>query len=255
VYLTRAFLNPRRRGAFRLLGNPQTMHAAILACFPEQPVQPADGTSARVMWRLDLDNPHRPALWLVSPRQPDLTSLIEHAGWPEADQKQWRTQPYESLLNRLSKGDRFAFRLTANPTRSVRVEDGASRTRRVEHVTAAHQVQWLMGQATRHGFCILGSSATQPGTQDAALDLRLLRRDKLRFRRSGSSRSRSARGDVAEHKPVTIVQVAYEGGMEVTDPDRLKSALTSGIGRGRAYGCGLLTLAPLLQHRPANEHT
>ena len=34
MYLTRAYLNPRRRGAIRLLGHPQRMHAAVLAGFP-----------------------------------------------------------------------------------------------------------------------------------------------------------------------------------------------------------------------------
>jgi CRISPR system Cascade subunit CasE len=31
--------------------------------------------------------------------------------------------------------------------------------------------------------------------------------------------------------------------LEVTGPDALRHALTSGIGHARAYGCGLLTLA------------
>lgn len=31
MYLTRAYLNPRRRGAIRLLGHPQRMHAVVLA--------------------------------------------------------------------------------------------------------------------------------------------------------------------------------------------------------------------------------
>ena len=42
---------------------------------------------------------------------------------------------------------------------------------------------------------------------------------------------------------ITIARVTYEGMLEVTGPDALRHALTSGIGHTRAYGCGLLTLA------------
>ena len=74
MYLTRAYLNPRRRGAIRLLGNPQRLHAAVLAGVPPLPA------GERVLWRLDTDKPSRPILWIVSPYQPDLTHLTEQAG-------------------------------------------------------------------------------------------------------------------------------------------------------------------------------
>ena len=42
---------------------------------------------------------------------------------------------------------------------------------------------------------------------------------------------------------VTLGVATFEGVLEVTDPDALRRALTHGIGRGKAYGCGLMTLA------------
>ena len=44
-------------------------------------------------------------------------------------------------------------------------------------------------------------------------------------------------------KTVTISKVTYEGLLEVRQADALRSVLTDGIGRAKAYGCGLLTLA------------
>ncbi|MEU7482087.1 type I-E CRISPR-associated protein Cas6/Cse3/CasE [Lentzea sp. NPDC042327] len=38
---------------------------------------------------------------------------------------------------------------------------------------------------------------------------------------------------------------SFEGRLEITDPDALRHSLTHGIGHGKAYGCGLLTLAPV----------
>jgi CRISPR system Cascade subunit CasE len=232
MYLTRAFLDPRRRGALRLVGSPQAMHAAILRGMPTQPVPAADD-NVRVLWRLDADDPRMPVLWLLSPEKPDLEGLMRQAGVSQADGPAWQSREYAPLLEGLRAGQRFAFRLTANPTRSVRVP-GAAATRRVEHVTAEHQVRWLVTRAERCGFRILTSDVPLPGTDEPALSLRLRAREKVRFRRGSVPGSR-----------VTVVRVGYEGALEVTDPDALRSSLTGGIGRARAYGCGLATLARL----------
>lgn len=232
MYLSRAYLNPQRTGAQRMLVNPQRMHAAVLASFPQQPVVPMPD-AGRVLWRVDSDNPYRAVLLVVSPQRPDLTAVVEQAGWPSADAPQWETRPYRPLLDRLTKGQRYAFRLVANPTRSVRVADDASRTRRVEHVTAEHQVRWLRERAERHGFTVAESSAVDPLSNGApALDLRLTQRQRQVFRRSQA------------HQGVTIQRVGFEGSLDVLDPKALRGTLTGGIGHARAYGCGLLTLAP-----------
>ena len=45
-----------------------------------------------------------------------------------------------------------------------------------------------------------------------------------------------------EHR-VTLGVATFEGVLEVTDPEALRRVLIYGIGRGKAYGCGLMTLA------------
>ena len=42
---------------------------------------------------------------------------------------------------------------------------------------------------------------------------------------------------------MTLVLATFEGVLEVTEPEALRRVLTHGIGRGKAYGCGLMTLA------------
>jgi CRISPR system Cascade subunit CasE len=225
MYLTRAYLNPRRRGAIRLLGHPQRMHAAVLAGFPPLPAD------ARVLWRLDSDEPHRPVLWIVSPYRPDLAHLAEQAGWPGSDAPQWESRSYEPLLKQLDAGQQYAFRLTANPTRAIAPDGTGRRGKRVEHVTAARQAAWLLARAENAGFRVAESGTCMPGTDDPALQLQLADRAKVRFTKNGHDGT------------ITIARVTYEGMLEVTGPDALRHALTFGIGRARAYGCGLLTLA------------
>lgn len=44
---------------------------------------------------------------------------------------------------------------------------------------------------------------------------------------------------------VTLAVAEYEGVLQITDLEAFKSMLVNGLGRGKAYGCGLLTLARL----------
>ncbi|MES4892249.1 type I-E CRISPR-associated protein Cas6/Cse3/CasE [Streptomyces sp. NPDC096012] len=49
--------------------------------------------------------------------------------------------------------------------------------------------------------------------------------------------------------PVSLVTVTFDGRLEVTDPQLLHRTLTQGSGKAKAYGCGLLILAPLAATR------
>ena len=46
---------------------------------------------------------------------------------------------------------------------------------------------------------------------------------------------------------VTLLSVTYEGVLQVTDPEAFCCALTQGIGRGKAYGMGMLTVVRAAQ--------
>ena len=215
MFLTKAALNAARRGTGRLLASPQVLHAAVLAGFPPDSSGPtADG---RVLWRLDRQHPH---LWLyiVSPERPDLTHLIEQAGWPTTSA--WETRDYTPLLGRVAAGQHYAFRLTANPVKQSREPDYIGK--RLGHVTAQQQRDWLLVRADNYGFRIPESTAGQP-------DIVVGERLKRSFRRNENT--------------LTLVTARYEGHLEVTDADRFRHALTHGIGRAKGYGCGLLTLA------------
>jgi CRISPR system Cascade subunit CasE len=44
-------------------------------------------------------------------------------------------------------------------------------------------------------------------------------------------------------KTITLDVVDLAGHLRIADSDLLRQTLVSGIGHGRAYGCGLMTLA------------
>ncbi len=43
---------------------------------------------------------------------------------------------------------------------------------------------------------------------------------------------------------VKLTRVTFDGRLRVLDPAAFRRTLTSGLGKAKAYGCGLMTLAP-----------
>ncbi|GGL20485.1 type I-E CRISPR-associated protein Cas6/Cse3/CasE [Mangrovihabitans endophyticus] len=222
MHLTRLRLNPARRGARKLLTSPQAMHAAVLAGFaqPHGHTQP----HARTLWRLDENRDRRITLYLSSPGTPDLTHLVEQAGWPTTET--WTTRPYQPFLDRLHAGQQWAFRLTANPVRDGRKTDDAKDTQRFGQVTVQQQIDWLYRRSEKNGFAL---NANPTGSPDTVVHQR---------RTHSFSRGNG-------NRPVTLAAVTYDGTLTVTDAEALRKMISNGIGHARAYGCGMLTLAPL----------
>ncbi|SNR83717.1 CRISPR-associated protein, Cse3 family [Haloechinothrix alba] len=230
MFLTKMPLNPRRRGARKLLSSPQAMHAAVLAGFAD--ARPTE--EGRVLWRLDTYNQHRIVLYVASPDKPDFSHVAEQAGWPTTEA--WDVRALDGLLDSLRNGQRWQFRLTANPVRSAR-RDGWRETKPLAHVTVAQQQQWLLDRTDRLGFRITDTEHRAPEGEDGPPDLAVVDRETHRFQRNG-------------HR-VTVSTATFQGQLEVTDPEALRTTLTFGVGRAKAYGCGLLTLAkPAAQGRP-----
>jgi CRISPR system Cascade subunit CasE len=218
MFLTRMPLNPARRGCKFLLASPQAMHAAVLSAFP-----PGAGTGSslgRVLWRVDFQHPHV-HLYIVSPEQPDLTHLVEQAGWPLSSS--WETVPYAPRLAKLEVGAIMAFRLTANPVKQSR--DPATLGKKLPHVTSVQQRDWLLERSEVNGFRI-------PVGVDGEPDVLVSRRSRHEFQR----------GDAT----VTLVTAQFDGRLEILDADIFRRTLTHGLGRAKGYGCGLLTVAGVL---------
>ncbi|WP_340561934.1 type I-E CRISPR-associated protein Cas6/Cse3/CasE [Streptomyces sp. GSL17-111] len=260
MYLTRFRVNSARPGARRLLGSPQRLHAAVMSSFPG--LLPSDGpgttgTSAdgpRVLWRIDHRARAEVLLYVVSPARPDLTHLVEQAGWPalaDPETPGWETRPYAPFLDRLTAGSRWSFRLTANPVHTIRRTDDEPK-KLTAHRTPIHQMGWLLKRQKDAGFQIVEKPATDrllPGgttykskTEHHGDQYELTVGD-LRARAFDKSGRSAPSG--RKSQPVTLVTVTFEGRLEVTDPALLRRTLTQGIGRAKAYGCGLLTLAPV----------
>lgn len=233
-YLSRIWLNPLRAGAQRLLRSPQATHAAVLGGLPGGA---ADGRS---LWRLEADGAHRAALWVLTTSRPSWEHVVEQAGWPAAEQQHAVVQPYDTLLERLEQGQEFSLRLRANPVSSTRRPDAPSvaqkerlaapraRGVRVPHRTVQHQLDWLLTRTPGWGLEPVEGSLGQPQVE-------VVGRERVRFVRRSDGHSRQ----------VVLQTATYAGRFRVTNVQAARTALLGGVGPGKAYGCGLITLAPV----------
>ncbi|PWW58349.1 type I-E CRISPR-associated protein Cas6/Cse3/CasE [Actinokineospora spheciospongiae] len=214
MYLSRLVLNPQAPSVKRGIANVHDMHRTLMSAYPDQPELSAYRQAHGVLWRID---PARTAITQLvqSTTRPDWSRLPEGhvARAPE-------TQSMRQVLDALTPGRRFAFRLLANPTEFSRT--AAESPKRLPHRTTEAQVTWLIRQAERYGFVI-------PSAADGRPDLATTEIPQITGRKKGSR--------------ITVYAVRYDGHLVVTDPAALSGALTSGIGRAKAYGCGLLSLA------------
>ena len=115
------------------------------------------------------------------------------------------------LLDRLVKPNgKYRFRLLANPTVS-------RKGKRYGLAGEGEQLAWIQRQGQRHGFEVLSSLVT------------------ARDRCSSPGKDKTA---------IYIERVCFEGLIAAEQTDSLKKALVDGIGPAKAFGCGLLSVAP-----------
>ena len=208
MYLSRVKLDVTKRDTLKALSYPNMFHGAIENCF--------GGERKRNLWRLDPLGGYY-YLLILSQDRPSCGAIIRQFGY---DGDEWETKDYSSLIDRVRDGSEWRFRITANPTRSSLAKmDTNGRGTVHAHITAAFQEKWLLDRAKKNGFLLCEDNFAVIHSQWYS------------FRKFASTKNL-----------VTLLSVTYEGILKVTDSDAFRKVLLNGIGRGKAYGQGLLTI-------------
>ena len=205
MYLSRIRLNLARTDTMRALVAPNLFHGAI---------ESSDQDRMRKLWRLDTLRGES-YLLILSPQALDLSSVAEQFGY-DAD---YESKVYDGLLERISNGSRWQFRLKANPT-VQKFSEKKGRGKVIAHITPAHQGEWLQKQSEKYGFSLADGEWLVTESRW------------YRFKKNRSSTN-----------TVSLLSVTFEGILTVTDAEAFKKALSDGIGREKAYGMGLITIA------------
>lgn len=135
----------------------------------------------------------------------------------------------------LAGDDRLAFRLRANPTVARRM--GESRSVRSDVLMHA-----------KHDFTPgeRASPACQEAMDKAAQDWLAERASKHGFKLAAPPFVDAYRQHelhkTGQKRPIRFSSIDYEGVITVTDPARFGASLLTGIGRAKAFGCGLMLI-------------
>jgi CRISPR system Cascade subunit CasE len=203
MFLSKLVLNPRSRQVRRELAEPYEMHRTLLRAFPDANA----GGPGRVLFRVDVGRATGiPTLLMQSEKPPDWSSL-------EALRDYLSGAPAESrpVCLQFATGQQLRFRLRANPT----VKRNG---KRLGLLREEDQIAWLRRKGEEGGFALNGVVVIPDGfTQGRKTD------------------------DHGPHE-LSHFAVRFDGVLTVTDSDRFAQTLAAGVGSGKAFGFGLLSV-------------
>lgn len=229
MLLHRIHLNPRCKEARRDLADPYQMHATLCrAFFPEDTPCPPGA----LLWRLEPETgiDGKPRVLIQCRMTPDWSRIAPLDWLACADTG--IDIPQKLALDSLEAGRAFRFRLRANPCKTVN-------GKRVGLVGTDAQCDWLARKGVQHGFSLPEPLSADyfefqqsPGAP-AYSDMRISQEQMLTGRRNN--------GD-----PIRVYAALFEGRLRVTDAERFKKTLETGIGHGKVMGLGLLSVVPMV---------
>lgn len=208
MYLSRIKLDTSRTETMRGLASPSVFHGAI---------ESADKERTRKLWRLDTLYGDQ-ILLILSENKIDLTSVAEQFGYDGS----FESKMYDVLLERITNGSRWHFRLKANPT-IQKYDEKKGRGKVLAHITTEYQGEWLKNQAEKNGFSLNNEEWLVTGS---------------RWYVFKKNRNKPAK--------VKMLAATYEGILTVTDANAFRTALVKGIGREKAFGMGMLTVTKVM---------
>lgn len=211
MYLSRVQIEDKNRKRVKELTHLGAFHHWVESSFPDE-VQL--GVRSRKLWRIDKLQGAR-YLLVLSEEQPDLERLEYYGVVNTAESK-----VYDPLLNCLKNDMKVRFRTTLNPVVSISSGKGSGKRGKVmPHITIEHQMAYLMQRSYKHGFLL---EENEFAITERSMEL--LKKQQLR--------------------PVRLSKVSYEGMLTITDVELFRNALIQGIGKKKAYGCGMITVIP-----------
>lgn len=207
MYLSKLVLNERDRKVRSDLSNAYNLHRSIMQAFPDEHHE-NPRADWNILFRQELDSD----VILVqsdSEIEPDWTQL------PQGYLANHVIKPFDLKASQLKPGQIFQFRLKANPSKRDK-QSG----KLIGMFHRPDQEAWLTRKGTQYGFAI--------ETVDVIPTPNLY----------GTK--------AKETSSIKIFTVLYQGTLQVSDPTLFFEAIRQGIGRGRSYGCGLLSIAKLI---------
>ncbi|NEY35898.1 type I-E CRISPR-associated protein Cas6/Cse3/CasE [Streptomyces sp. PRKS01-65] len=208
LVLARIRLNPHSRDVQRDLRDATQMHRTVMRMVPDG-LGDAPRHKAGLLYRLDETDTSSTLLVQAASLDPGRLPT----GYGQADVKS-----LAAMFTALRKGLGVRYRIVVNPAKRERLPlEEKGKRGRIVPLSGTDADQWWLRRAT-----------------EAGLDLHDLTPTSMEPARPRGQHTHGMRHSL----------LRYDGTASVTDPDALRDALIRGIGRGKPYGAGLLSLAP-----------
>ena len=238
LYLSRLELNPLNRKVMRDVSDCQDLHRTILKGFPQTTSQANPRSSFNVLYRMEIGR--NIIIYVQSTIEPDWSYLLQEHYLLFSEQGNPAVKRIDEHLARIREGMVLRFRLLANPTRKVKTNNKIERLagiknngKRLPIHSFEDQIGWLKTKGESGGFKLLSIKAA-PDVSNVVCN--------------GSNVTigfRPKKVSIPDRKfdRLTFKGVIFEGYLEVSDRNQFLGTITQGIGSGKAYGFGLLSVA------------
>jgi CRISPR system Cascade subunit CasE len=223
LHLSRLVPNLRNRRMRTLLENPAQLYGVLLsAAFADEVTHhhgsaPTPG-SRGLLYRLEDATRSQGQYLLVQSRVSPRWNLAPR-GLLDEILAAHHLPEYKSFDPVVEPGQILRFRLRANPTQSVPSEKTGS------HPRPRGKVRPVLGETAQRQW-LINRLAGIAEIED------------MRVTDEGNRRVTPSAGGGTR-----LISVLYEGYLRVQEPEALADAITTGIGRGKAFGFGLLSIA------------
>jgi CRISPR system Cascade subunit CasE len=216
MYISQIILNDRDRKVRHDLSNIHNLHRSIMQAFPDiEPLPDEEQKRVRADWQILFRlEPDSNVLLVQSELEPDWGKLPSSYFLPQSGNPGYEHKPFQPEIEQFPIDRLLRFRLKANPSK----RDKETR-KTVGLYYQPDQEAWFGRQAAQHGFSVEG------------LDI---------------IPAANLWGTKAKGQPQIKIHTAlFQGVLKVQDPALFLQAVRQGIGKGKSYGCGLLSLSKL----------
>ena len=217
MYLSRVEIDINNRRKMRDLSHLGAYHGWIEDSFPSER-EKAKKDRTRKLWRVDKVGENY-YLLVLSQIKPDIEKFEKYGLEGSA-----RIKSYDQFLENLKEGDRARFRIKLNTVKSKSDRENYPKRGRLVPLGLDELNSFLIDKAKTNGFAI------------DEYQFSIVERNEEYFIHSDKNEDKKTRQK--------IISATYEGMLKITDLEKFKRALVSGIGKKKAYGCGFLTIIP-----------
>lgn len=225
MFLSRLILNPRSAQVRSELARPYEMHRTLSRAFPPDTFNTTrdKDDAAGVLFRVD-----------EQPRTNSIAVLVQSQVAPDwacfNDKRDARGHTYllqppesKSFALKLAAGQTLAFRLRANPTKRLGNHARDVNGKRVGIYDEAEQLAWLQRKADAGGFRIVRAMVSR----DEYIE----------------NEKAIQRGE--QRHDLKMLSAQFDGVLQIVNANDFVKTVARGIGSGKGFGFGLLSLAPV----------